>query len=57
MDVFIENAGVDSSDSNLTARVNVAVPYMLTALIKKPKRIIYVDFGMHKGAPLDIDHL
>lgn len=57
MDVVIENAGVDSSDSKLTVRVNVEAPYVLTALIKKPKRIIYIDSGMHKGAPLDIDHL
>lgn len=57
MDVVIENAGVDSSDSKLTARVNVEAPYMLTALIKKPNRIIYVDSGMHRGAPLDVIHL
>lgn len=57
MDVVIENAGVDSSDSKLTARVNVEAPYLLTALIKKPKRIIYVDSGMHKGAMLDINNL
>lgn len=57
MDVVIENAGIDSSDSKLTARVNVEAPYMLTVLIKNPKRIIYVDSGMHKGAPLDTDHL
>lgn len=57
MDVVIENAGVDSSDSKLTARVNVEAPYILTALLKKPKRVIYIDSGMHRGAPLAINHL
>lgn len=57
MDAVIENAGVDSSSSQLTARVNVEAPYLLTAWLKKPKRIIFVDSGMHKGASLDIDRL
>lgn len=57
MDAVIENAGVYSNDSKLTARVNVETPYMLTAMIRKPKRIIYVDSGMHKGASLDINNL
>lgn len=57
MDVVIENAGVYSGDSHLTARVNIEAPYMLTALINKPKRIIYVASGMHKGAQLDINNL
>lgn len=56
-DVVIHNAGVDSTDSKLTARVNVEAPYMLTALIQRPQRLIYVDSGMHIGAPLDIEHL
>ncbi|WP_295730524.1 SDR family NAD(P)-dependent oxidoreductase [uncultured Limosilactobacillus sp.] len=56
-DVVIHNAGVDSNDSKLTARVNVEAPYILTALINRPKRLIYVDSGMHIGAPLDINSL
>lgn len=53
----IHNAGVDSPDSQLTSAVNIMAPYMLTALIKRPKRLIYVSSGMHRGAALDIDHL
>lgn len=56
-DTIIYNAGVDSSDTDLTFRVNDLAPYMLTALVGHPKRIIYVSSGMHQGANLDIDNL
>ena len=56
-DVIIQNAGVYSEDSTLTARVNVEAPYLLTNLLNKPKRIIFITSGMHIGAPLDIEHL
>ncbi|TSO25530.1 SDR family NAD(P)-dependent oxidoreductase [Lactobacillus sp. LL6] len=56
-DAIIHNAGVYTSDSNLTYRVNVAAPYVLTCLIHRPQRLIYVASGMHIGAQLDIDHI
>lgn len=56
-DTIIHNAGVSTPDSFLTSRVNVEAPYMLTALINKPNRIIYVSSGMHKGANLNIAKL
>lgn len=56
-DIVIYNAGVSTPDTNLTLKVNVEAPYLLTMLINKPKRIIYVSSGMHKGAKLDINDL
>lgn len=56
-DAIIYNAGVDSMDSKLNFAVNDVAPYLLTALINSPKRIIYISSGMHKGASLDLADL
>lgn len=56
-DTVIYNAGVNSTDSNLTFKVNDVAPYLLTALINTPKRIIYISSGMHKGASLNMENL
>ncbi|GKT44379.1 short-chain dehydrogenase chyC [Colletotrichum spaethianum] len=55
-DVIIHNAGLyrgpyrktDLGLSSLTA-VNVFAPYILTALINKPKRLVYISSGLHKS--------
>jgi len=47
MDVVIHNAGIISGASLLV--VNVVAPYLLTALIERPKRLIYLSSGMHRG--------
>lgn len=36
---------------------NTLAPYVLTALIEKPKRLVYLSSGMHQGAALDLDDL
>lgn len=56
-DTVIYNAGIDSMDAELTFKVNDLSPYLLTALIKTPKRIIYISSGMHVGAKLNITNL
>lgn len=56
-DSIIHNAGVDSNDSLLTSTVNIMAPYMLTKLIDRPNRLIYVSSGMHRGAALNIENL
>lgn len=56
-DTVIYNAGISSNDKRSIFKVNVLAPYMLTALTTKPKRIIYISSGMHKGAKLDLDNL
>lgn len=37
-DSIIHNASVNSTDSLLTSTVNIMAPYMLTVLLKRPKR-------------------
>lgn len=47
MDAVIHNAGVISGAPLLV--VNVVAPYLLTALIQRPQRLIYLSSRMHKG--------
>lgn len=47
MDAVIHNAGVSSGPQVLP--VNVVAPYLLTALIRRPKRLIYLSSSMHTG--------
>lgn len=52
MDVVIHNAGVLSGASLLV--VNVVAPYLLTALMAKPKRLIYLSSSMHRSGTADL---
>jgi NAD(P)-dependent dehydrogenase (short-subunit alcohol dehydrogenase family) len=62
MDAIIHNAGVylspqrvaTSDGHSRTLAVNVLAPYILTALIERPDRVIYVSSGMHLGASADL---
>ena len=47
MDAVIHNAGVGGGPQVLP--VNVVAPYLLTALIDRPKRLVYLSSGMHRG--------
>jgi NAD(P)-dependent dehydrogenase (short-subunit alcohol dehydrogenase family) len=47
MDAVIHNAGVVSGPNVLP--VNVVAPYLLTALIHRPQRLVYLSSGMHRG--------
>ncbi len=47
VDAVIHNAGVYQASSVLA--VNVVAPYVLTALIRRPRRLIYLSSGMHRG--------
>lgn len=53
MDVVIHNAGVYTGASVLP--VNVVAPYVLTALIGQPQRVIYLSSGMHRGGRPKLD--
>ncbi len=66
MDAVIHNAGVylepsrgtTSEGHAKTLAVNTLAPYMLTALIERPTRLIYLTSGLHRGggdALSDID--
>lgn len=64
-DAVIHNAGVyripKSSFSTeglpVLFAVNSLAPYILTCLIQKPKRLIYLSSGMHRQGDADLDNL
>ena len=57
MDAVIHNAGISSTkDRSPTPEghasilaVNTLAPYMLTALIERPRRLVYLSSSMHRG--------
>lgn len=51
-DAVIHNAGVYRVPSKLVFAVNTLAPYILTCLIQRPKRLIYLGSGMHRGGHL-----
>lgn len=54
MDAVIHNAGVMSGP---VLAVNVLAPYLLTALIARPSRLVVLSSGMHRGGRADLAHL
>ena len=52
LDAVIHNAGVLSGPAVLP--VNVVAPYLLTALISRPQRLVYLSSGMHRGGRADV---
>jgi len=53
-DAVIHNAGVYQVSGKLIYAVNTIAPYILTCLIKKPNRLIYLSSGMHQGGRLNL---
>jgi NAD(P)-dependent dehydrogenase (short-subunit alcohol dehydrogenase family) len=57
MDAVIHNAGIYAERSRGstpeghadTLAVNTLAPYMLTALIERPRRLVYLSSGLHQG--------
>lgn len=46
-DVVIHNAGVYQASPDLIFAVNTMAPYILTSMMNKPRRLIYLSSGMH----------
>lgn len=55
-DAVIHNAGVYQVSSKLIFAVNTLAPYILTCLMHKPKRLIYLSSGMHKQGRPNLEH-
>ena len=61
-DAVIHNAGVglrerlERTTEGLphVFAINVLAPYVLTALVERPKRLVYLSSGMHRGADHDL---
>jgi NAD(P)-dependent dehydrogenase (short-subunit alcohol dehydrogenase family) len=65
-DAVIHNAGIGYQEPRRIATedglphvfaVNTLAPYILTALIKQPKRLIYLSSGLHKGGDASLKDL
>jgi NAD(P)-dependent dehydrogenase (short-subunit alcohol dehydrogenase family) len=52
VDAVIHNAGIYSGPP--TMPVNVVAPYLLTALIDRPQRLVYLSSDMHRGGRADV---
>jgi NAD(P)-dependent dehydrogenase (short-subunit alcohol dehydrogenase family) len=52
VDAVIHNAGIYSGPQILP--VNIVAPYLLTALIDRPERLVYLSSGMHHGGRADL---
>jgi NAD(P)-dependent dehydrogenase (short-subunit alcohol dehydrogenase family) len=53
MDAVIHNAGVYTGPHILS--VNIVAPYLLTALIDRPHRLIYLSSSEHRAGHADLD--
>jgi NAD(P)-dependent dehydrogenase (short-subunit alcohol dehydrogenase family) len=52
MDAVIHNAGIMRGPQ--VPAVNVVAPYVLTALVERPDRLVYLSSGMHRGGRADL---
>jgi len=56
-DAVIQNAGVYRASAEEILTVNTLAPYILTFLIERPRRLIYLSSGMHRSAEANLDDL
>src|SRR5215211_5322994 len=55
-DAVIHNAGVYQAPPEDIFRVNILAPYILTCLLHKPKRLIYLSSDMHLQGRANLEH-
>lgn len=56
-DAVIHNAGVYQAADDEIFTVNVLAPYLLTCLLAKPKRLIYLCSGLHQGGRVNLESM
>ncbi len=54
---IIHNAGVSATSAKELLNVNVLSPYLLTALVDKPKQLIYLASDMHTSGSLKLNEM
>ncbi len=55
-DVVVHNAGVYNASAAEIFTVNTLAPYILTCLIQRPKRLIYLSSGLHLQGHSKLKH-
>ena len=56
-DAIIHNAGVYQEPGHVILTVNTLAPYILTCLIQKPGRLVYLSSGMHRQGDASLRNL
>ena len=56
-DAVIHNAGVYQASSQQIMLVNTIAPYLLTCLVQKPKRLIYLSSSMHQQGRANLQNI
>lgn len=56
-DAIIHNAGIYNAPGKQLFTVNTLAPFILTCLIQKPKRLIYLSSGVQKGGSSKLDRI
>jgi NAD(P)-dependent dehydrogenase (short-subunit alcohol dehydrogenase family) len=56
-DAVIHNAGVYHVSGREIFSVNTLAPYLLTCLIQKPERLVYLSSGLHKSGIPDLGNM
>jgi NAD(P)-dependent dehydrogenase (short-subunit alcohol dehydrogenase family) len=56
-DAVIHNAGVYRTSAHEIVSVNTLAPYILTCLIERPQRLIYLSSGMHLDGSAKLESL
>ncbi|MEI9921928.1 MAG: SDR family NAD(P)-dependent oxidoreductase [Bacteroidota bacterium] len=56
-DAIIHNAGVYQVSQQVLTNVNTLAPYILTCLITKPDRLVYMSSGMHRSGSANLENL
>jgi len=54
-DAVIHNAAVYQAPGELIFPVNILAPYILTGLVNRPERLIYMSSGMHRGGHVRLE--
>jgi NAD(P)-dependent dehydrogenase (short-subunit alcohol dehydrogenase family) len=56
-DAVIHNAGIYQAPSRAVFMVNALAPYLLTCLMQRPKRLIYLSSGLHLQGHANLEQL
>lgn len=56
-DAVIHNAGVYRAPGEVLLAVNTLAPYLLTCLVQKPRRLIYLSSGLHRQGDPGLEHM
>jgi NAD(P)-dependent dehydrogenase (short-subunit alcohol dehydrogenase family) len=56
--IYLDRRRVETADGHARVlAVNVLAPYLLTALVERPARLIYLSSGMHRGGRASLDDI